>query len=146
MQVTLLWLQKDGIDPGGIWCVCGGGVVLVYCKFLYLWMWFHWESMAYHNLYIILHRRCQCSLCQRLGLTQSVRIGHERRARSARVRWRQKTSKATLLLEGQEVLHSKSELSPLHQEGANTQIKKLSLDKRLVLVYFTWIDNGDEKN
>ena len=77
----------------------------------------------------IVGRVCS-SLCQRLGLTWSVRNKPRVRvlsAEGARVRWRQKTSEASLSPEAQEVLQS-------NHEGANTIFltnKKLSLDKRL---------------
>ena len=52
------------------------------------------------------------SLCQRLGLTRSMR--NKPRARGARVRWRRKTSEASLSPEVQEVLRSKTESLNIH--------------------------------
>ena len=60
-----------------------------------------WRSRLYYTLYI-------CSLCQRLGITRSVRNKPRERSASIERRWRKRLCEAKPHL-----------LSPLHHEGAN---------------------------
>ena len=73
-----------------------------------------------------------CSLCQRLGLTRSVR--NKPQARSASIERQRRESSPEVKDERSESFAGGARV--LHHEGANTQ--KLSLDKRLrkLLLYF----------
>ena len=80
------------------------------------------------------------SLCQRLGLTRSVR--NKPRARSASIEHRRRESPPEAKDEQSESFaggaRSFAKLSPLHHGGANTIFltnKKLSLDKRLLFQF-----------
>ena len=82
------------------------------------------------------------SLCQRLGLTRSVR--NKPRARSASIERRRRDSSPEAKDERSESFAGGArgfakQNRPLHHEGANTIFltnKKLSLDKRLGIIIF----------
>ena len=83
------------------------------------------------------------SLCQRLGLTRSVR--NKPRARSASIERRGRESppeakdeRSESFARGARGFAKQNRLSSLHHEGANTIFltnKKLSLDKRLQMIW-----------
>ena len=103
---------------------------------------FSWQATYIHPYRQVWQWKCKWSfsLCQRLGLTRSVR--NKPRARSASIEHQRRESppevkdKRSESFAGGARGFAKQNRAPLHHEGANTIFstkKKLSLDKRLVV-------------